>query len=110
MIGEWVILRASRGCRDRGFESEALMTWPFISKRRGSQKASRTASRGSRARRHILHLEQLEARELPSASSGFLQGTVFNDANKNGQLDGGEGYVPGAAVNLYDSGGNLVAQ
>lgn len=42
------------------------------------------------------------------ATSGTVSGTVFNDKNVNGAIDGGEPGVAGVSVSAYDSAGNRV--
>src|SRR5262245_24872612 len=53
-----------------------------------------------------LHVEPLEDRYLPSATS--ISGFVFADANNNGIYDSGETPIANAPVELHDAGGNML--
>ncbi len=46
-------------------------------------------------------MDTFEARQLLTAVSPVLQGTIFNDANSNGALDTSETPLAGARVNIY---------
>jgi hypothetical protein len=71
----------------------------FLSQNRKSKQEHK--KRGVQRRRRVIPaLELLESRTL-LAANGFLQGTVFFDANTNGQFDPSESGVPGATVQLF---------
>jgi hypothetical protein len=66
--------------------------------------ANRAARRASHANHIRPALEHLEGREVPSGT-GFLQGTVYLDANANGVIDPADTPRAGAVVKLYSLGG-----
>ena len=70
----------------------------------GRRTVSRTAARGYSSRKLAPTIEVIESRQMLAAGFGVIAGTAFVDVNKNDTLTTTDPYLPGATIELFQSG------